>query len=65
MVDMVFIDLKKAFYAVDHHIICMKLESYGVIHTELTWFVSYLSNRTQHCRANGVEVGILFSKRER
>ena len=52
---MVFVDLKKAFYTVDHQILCGKLESYGVLHRELAWFGSYLSNRVQYCRVNGVD----------
>ena len=52
---LVFIDLKKAFDTVDHQILCRKLESYGVLHRELAWFGSYLSNRVQYCRVNGVD----------
>ena len=52
---MVFVDLKKAFDTVDHQILCGKLESYGVLHRELAWFGSYLSNRAQYCRVNGVD----------
>ena len=33
----------------------MKLESYGVLHRELAWFGSYLSNRIQYCRVNGFD----------
>ena len=51
---MVFVDLKKAFDTVDHQILCRKLESYAVLHRELAWFGSYLSNRVQYCRVNGV-----------
>ena len=52
---MVFVDLKKAFDTVDHQILCRNLESYGVLHRELAWFGSYLSNRVQYCRVNGVD----------
>ena len=52
---MVFVDLKKAFDTVDHQILCGKLESYGVLQRELAWFGSYLSNRVQYCRVNGVD----------
>ena len=52
---MVFVDLKKAFDTVDHQILCGKLESYGVLYRELAWFGSYLSNRVQYCRVNGVD----------
>ena len=51
---MVFVDLKKAFDTIDHQLLCRKLESYGVLHRELAWFGSYLSNRVQYCRVHGV-----------
>ena len=54
-VGLVFIDLEKAFYTVDHNILCKKLELYGVQQLELSWFKSYLSNRKQFCRVNGVD----------
>ena len=50
----VFIDLKKAFDTVDHDILLQKLEKYGVIGLEHTWFSSYPKNRRQLCRVNGV-----------
>ena len=55
LVGMVFVHLEKAFDTVDHRILCRKLESYGVLHRELTWFGSYLSNRVQKCIVNGVD----------
>ena len=51
---MVFIDLKKAFDTVDHEILLKKLAKYGIIGLENTWFASYLENRMQFCRVNGV-----------
>ena len=54
LVGLVFIDLKKAFDTVDHDILCKKLELYGVQQREHSWFRSYLSNRKQFCRVNGV-----------
>ena len=50
----IFIDLKKAFDTVDHDIILAKLRKYGVENLELTWFTSYLTNRKQFCKVNGV-----------
>ena len=50
----VFIDLKKAFDTVDHNILLQKLEKYGVIGLEYTRLTSYLKNRRQLCRVNGV-----------
>ena len=32
-----------------------KIELYGVQHRELSWFRSYLTNRKQFCRVNGVD----------
>ena len=58
LVGLVFIDLKKAFDTVDHNILCKKLELYGIQHRELSWFQSYLSNRKQFCRVNGVDSNI-------
>ena len=55
LVGLVFIDLKKAFDTVDHSILCKKLNHYGVQQGELSWFESYLSNRKQFCRVNGVD----------
>ena len=51
----VLVDLKKAFDTVDHLILCRKQESYCVLYRELAWFGSYLSNRVQYCRVNGVD----------
>ena len=52
---MIFIDLKKSFGTVDHEILCKMLAHYGVIGRELSWFESYLANRRQYFRVNGVD----------
>lgn len=43
----VFIDLRKAFDSVDHVTLVNKLESYGLMNTELDWFRNYLTDRRQ------------------
>ena len=43
----VFIDLKKAFDTVNHEILLKKLKAIGIISTNLAWFHSYLSSRSQ------------------
>ena len=58
LVGLVFIDLKKTFNTVDHDILCKKLEVYGVQQQELFWCRSYLSNRKQFCRVNGVDSNV-------
>ena len=55
---LISIDLKKAFDTVDHEILCQKLEHYRVVGKELSWFKSYLSNRKQYCRINGVDSNV-------
>ena len=50
----VFIDLKKAFDTVNHDILLMKLQNYGIQGEALSWFISYLSNRKQYVHLNGV-----------
>ena len=54
LVGLVFINLKKAFHTVDHEILCQKLMHYGFQQRELAWFRSFLCDRKQFCRVNGV-----------
>ena len=54
-VGLVSVDLKKAFDTVDHEILCLKLEHYGIKKRGISWFKSYLSDRRQFCRVNGMD----------
>ena len=50
----VFLDVQKAFDAVNHEILLNKMHEYfGMSGTQLKWFESYLSNREQQCMVNG------------
>ena len=40
----IFIDLAKVFDAVDHKVLIIKLENYGVKRTNLRWLKSYIEN---------------------
>ena len=50
---MVFIDLKKGFDSVSHHILLAKQKEYVVCGLEYQWFQSCLEIRLQFCTVNG------------
>ena len=45
-------DIKKCFDTIDHQILLLKLEKYGITNSELNWFRSYLADRCQIVRCN-------------
>ena len=47
-------DLSRAFDTLDHNILLNKLKYYGINGTPLSWFISYLSTRTQYVEINHV-----------
>lgn len=51
----VFLDLKRAFETIDRELLIQKLYMYGIRENELQWFKSYLTNRKQITKVNGVK----------
>ena len=51
----IFMDLRKAFDMVSHHLILSKLEKMGIQGTLLKWFSSYLDSRLQYTHVNGID----------
>ena len=51
----VFLDLKKAFDTIDHNILLKKLSKYSLSVNVVEWFKSYLTNRKQLIKVNGVK----------
>ena len=58
-VGMVMIDLRKAFDTVNHTILCDKLKAVGFDSSTVSWFQSYLQNRTQLVNVNGVSSDVM------
>ena len=48
-----FFDLKKCFDSIDHKLLILKLEKYGILDREMLWFTDYLYDRTQSVFVNG------------
>ena len=54
----VFVDLQKAFDIVDHQILLVKLNHYGIFGVSNDWFKSYLPNHNQYVSINGYKSGL-------
>ena len=54
MVDVIYLDFRKAFDSVPHSKLLGKLRSYGITGTLWKWFQAYLSHRTQYVRINNI-----------
>ena len=52
---LIFIDYKKAFELIDHDILLLKLQAYGVESRELMLLEQYLQGRKQSVTINGVQ----------
>ena len=51
----VFLDLKKAFDTVNHNVLLKKLNRFKMSSSAMKWFKSYLGERQQCVRVNGVK----------
>ena len=50
----VYVELCKAFDTVNHKILIIKLENYGIRGKNLLWFISYLTNRIKFIKYNNL-----------
>ena len=58
----IFIDLRKAFDTVNHDLLLMKLEHYGIRNNMLSWLKSYLTDRKQFVTFNGQSSELMHIK---
>ena len=58
----VFLDFKKAFDTIDHHILMTKIEKAGLGQKTKSFLTNYLSNRMQYTRINGTESNLRLVK---
>jgi len=59
-VDTVYTDFSKAFDTVSHKILVSKLRRFGFVGPLLSWFSSYLDNRTQVVKVQGLLSNIIL-----
>ena len=50
---MIFLDLRKAFYTVDHQVLLTKMTHFNFSAVSIHWLKSYLSNRKQCVLVDG------------
>ena len=55
-VDVIYLDLQKAFDSVPHNRLLVKVESYGISSKFLAWIKSFLSDREQCVVLNAVNL---------
>ena len=53
-VDVIYLDIKKAFDTVDHHRLLIKLHQYGISGRLLRWLNAYLTHRMQCVHINSI-----------
>ena len=53
-----YLDISKAFDCINHKILLMKLEQYGIRGAALKWFTSYLELRSQYININNMNSGV-------
>ena len=56
-VDVIYLDIQKAFDSVPHNRLLLKVESYGISGKFLGWIESFLSDREQCVVLNGCKSG--------
>ena len=54
----VFVDIQKVFDTVDHQILLVQLNHYGLFGVSNDWFKSYLSSHSQYVSINGYDSGL-------
>ncbi len=51
-IDVIYLDFRKAFDAVPHQRLLMKLRAYGITGNVLNWIENFLTNRRQRVQVN-------------